>query len=150
LQIVVWVSLGPKGVPGLARRTPRFPAILDPAFTDTFLIHQEQLRRLAGLQPEHLRQRGEFLRTHERAIPLHSANVWLYRNQPGQRDQFTDDPPVLLELHRGIGITSGAELYPRLPLLGARAFRGARLRLSIDYARCNVSLRTPPKFWFFG
>src|SRR5438034_1519863 len=46
----------------------------------------------SGLQPEHLRQLTDSLRSHDRVIPLHAANLWLHRNKPGQRDQFTDAP----------------------------------------------------------
>jgi hypothetical protein len=150
LQIVVWVSLGPKALRDLDPRTPRFPAVLDPAFTDGFLIHMQHLRQFAGLQPEHLRPHGESLRTPDRLIPLHAANVWLHRNAPGRRDEFVAAAPFLLELPRGIGITSGTDSYPRLPLLGARALRAARLNVSIDYLRCQISVRTLRRFWLFG
>src|SRR5438132_1168718 len=86
-QIVVWVSLGPKGVRELDPRVPRFPAILDTGFTDTFLIHEQQLRRFAGLRPEHLRRRSDMFRPHGRQIPIHAANIWMHRNQPGERDR---------------------------------------------------------------
>jgi hypothetical protein len=150
LQIILWVSLGHKGLRDLHPQTLRFPAILDPGFTDAFLIHQQHLRHFAGFQLDHFRQTGESLRTHEQAIPLFLANVWLHRNAPGQRDQLRGGLPFLLELHRGIGITSSATLYPRLPLVGARAFRAARLQVSIDYSRCRLSVWTPLRFWFFG
>ena len=149
LQIVVWVSLGPRGLRDLHPRTPRFPAVLDPAFTDTFLIHHEQLRQFAGVRPEHLRQRSDSLRAHDRVIPLHAANLWLHPNESGQRDRFANVSPFLMELHRGIGITTDADLYPRLPLLGARALRGTNLQVLIDYSRCQVFARTPRRFWFF-
>ncbi len=150
LQLIVWVSLGPKGIATPSAGTPLFPAVLDLAFTDTFLIHREQLRRFAGLEPVHLRPRGESLRTHERLIPLHAANVRLHRNRPGERAPLPGARPALLELHGGIGITAATDLYPRLPPLGARALRGARLHLGIDYSRCRVSLRPPRRFWFRG
>jgi hypothetical protein len=150
LQIIVWVSLGPRGLPDLHPQTLRFPAVLDPAFTDSFLIHEQHLSQFAGFQLEHFRQREDRLRTPERVIPLYAGNVWLHRNAPGERDQFAAGQPFLFQLHRGIGITSGVPLFPRLPLLGARAFRGANLQVSIDYSRCRVFVRTPPRFWFFG
>jgi hypothetical protein len=59
-------------------------------------------------------------------------------------------PPYLLELHRGIGIVSGVDLFPRMPLLGARAFEAAKLEVCIDYSRCTATVRTPRRFWFFG
>jgi len=52
-QILVWVSLGTGGARRLDPRTPRFPAVFDAAVTDNFLIHQQQLRDFAGLEPGH-------------------------------------------------------------------------------------------------
>lgn len=149
-QILVWVSLGPVGLRRLDALTPRFPAILDTAFTDNFLIHQEQLQNFAGLQPQHFRRFNDDLRAHSRRIPLHAANLWLHPNKPGERDVFANTAPFLVELHRGIGIPREADLYPRLPLLGARALRQAQLRLFLDYSKCQASMRTARKFWFFG
>jgi hypothetical protein len=79
-----------------------------------------------------------------------AANLWIHANIPGARDQFAGKAPFLLELHRGIGICEDADLYPRLPLLGARALRQGHLQLAIDYGRCQVSLWTPRRWWFFG
>ena len=150
LQIIVWVSISPEGVGGIHDRSLRFPAIFDPAFTDEFLIHPLQLRRFAGMRPEHLRRLGDSLRTHDRLIPLHAAKLWLHRNEPGERDRFASVPAFPLDLERGIGLTTGDEIYPRLPLLGARALRRAELQVSIDYYRCRLSVRTRRKIWLFG
>ncbi len=149
-QIVLWVSLSRAGEPSLDPRSPRFPVVLDPAFTDNFLIHEQQLREFVGLQPIHLTRVPDELRAHGRRIPLHDANLWLHRNLPGERDALANEPSFLLALHRGIGITSGADQYPRLPLLGARALRGAQARLVVDYGRCRASLRTPSRFWLLN
>jgi hypothetical protein len=149
-QILVWVSLSPIGTQDLDPRTPRFPAILDTAFTDNFLIHGQQLREWTGWHQQHLRRFGDNLRAHGRQIPIYAANLWIHANIPGARDQFAGKAPFLLELHRGIGISEDADRYPRLPLLGARALRRGQLQLAIDYGRCQVSLQTPRRFWFFG
>jgi hypothetical protein len=149
-QILIWVSLSPGGVRRLDPRAARFPAVLDTGFTDSFLIHKQQLRDFAGLQPTQLPAVNEHLRAPGRQIPLHNADVWIHRNQPGERDRFADTPPFLLALDQGIGICGGGELYPRLPLLGARALRQAQLQVSLDYRRCQVSMRTPRRFWLFG
>jgi len=148
-QIIVWVSVGPKGVRNLNPRTPRFPAVFDTGFTDNFLIHEQQLRRFAGLEPDRLRRINDTLRAHGRQIPLHAANLWIHRNRTGERDQFAG-VPFHLELHRGIGITTGIELNPRLPLLGGRAFRREGLQVLLDYHKCRVSMRTARRFWIFG
>ncbi len=149
-QIVVWVSLARHGQEELDPRTPRFPAVLDTGFTDNFLIHEQQLREFAGLAPEGLRSYGDEFRARGRRIPIRAANLWLHQNRPGERDLAADTAPFLLELERGIGISSGADPFPRLPLLGARALRRAQLQLLIDYARCRVSLRTRTRFWFLN
>ena len=52
-QILLWVSVGRAGEQSLAPGTPRFPVVLDPAFTDNFLIHEHQLHEFAGLEPRH-------------------------------------------------------------------------------------------------
>ena len=148
-QLIVWVSLTPEGL-GLDAGTPRFPVVLDPAFTDSFLIHQEQLEQFAGLQRAHLRRLSRTLRSSGRLIPVYLADVWLHRNVPGERDRFPDVAPFRLALHFGIGICTDPDLYPRLPLLGARAFRQNELLVTIDYKKCRVSIRTPRRFWFFG
>ena len=149
-QIVVWVSLSMTGRREFAGLTPKFPAVLDPGFTDSFLIHPRLLRQFAGLTPQHLRQTNDSLRAHERVIPIHAADHWLHPNRPNERDEFADRPPFLVELDRGIGIPTTEELYPRLPLLGAGALRAARLQVVIDYARLLLTVRTRRRFWLFG
>ena len=149
-QIIVWVSLGPRGLDELDVRTPRFPAVLDTGFTDNFLIHEQQFRFFTGLQLQHLPSQQSFLITADRRVPVHVANVWLHRNRPGRRDDFSQGSPFLLDLHRGIGICQDADNYPRLPLLGARALRQVGLQVHLDYQRFRVSMRSPRRFWFFG
>jgi len=89
------------------------------------------------------------MRTHDRVIPLHGASVWLHANVPGRRDEFSRARPFLLEITEALHYL-GADLYPRLPLLGARAMRAAKLRVSIDYSKCRVTVNTERRFWFFG
>jgi hypothetical protein len=148
-QIIVWLSVGRKGVRDLDPRMPRFPAVLDTGFTDNFIMHEQQLRRFAGLEPQHLQRLNDSLRAHGRPIPLHAANLWIQSNRTGERDQVVG-VPFLLELHRGIGLTTDSDLYPRLPLLGGRAFRQNKLQVHLDFRKCRVSIRTPRRFWLFG
>jgi len=150
LQIVVWVSLSVRGLRTFDRHMPRFPAVFDPGYTDDFLIHPQHLRRLAGIQLAHLPQPQYYLRSHGRVIPLHAANLWLHLNRANQRELFSTREPYLVELDRGIGVPSDLEIYPRLPLLGARTMGRAGLRVHIDYAACSLSVRTRRKFWLFG
>ncbi len=149
-QIVVWVSLAEfeqrEFLPGI----PRFPAILDTGFPHNFGIREEQLIRWAGMQPGYLRKIGE-VRVNNVAASLHRADVWLYRNQPGRRDELDDDPPFWLVLSQGIVVYAvGTPSAPRLPVLGLRGLKWARLHLSIDCEHRRVWLRTPRRFWFFG
>lgn len=124
--------------------------VFDTGFTDSFLIHEHQLRRFAGLRTEHLRSLDHQLRAAGRQIPLYAANLWIHPNRPGERDQFATATPFLLEVHRGIGITNAPDQYPRLPLLGSRALRQGELQVYLDYQKCRVSVRTPRRFWIFG
>jgi hypothetical protein len=149
-QIVLWASVGPVGASELDPHTPRFPVILDTGFTDNFLIHREQLRHFAGLEAESLRRGRDDLRARGRQIPIRAANLWLHSNRPGERNKMADRSPILLELHRGIGVCTDSDVYPRLPLLGARALHRARARLVVDYWRSRVSLAVPSRWWFLG
>ena len=149
-QILVWVSLSSGRMRHLDPLAARFPAVLDPAFTDNFLIHKQHLRDFAGLQPRDLPALDHHLRAHGRQIPLHYANLWIHPNKPGERDRLADTAPFLVEPYRGIGICRDADLYPRLPLLGARALRRAQLQIFLDYCQLQVSMRTPRRFWLFG
>jgi hypothetical protein len=101
-------------------------------------------------QPGYLRKIGEN-RVHNVTASLHRADVWLHRNKLGRRDESEDGPPFCLELNQGIAVDpSGTPKAPRLPLLGLRGLKWARLRLSIDCEHRRVWLRTPRRFWFFG
>src|SRR5436190_23163524 len=102
-EIIVWVSLRVESALGWAAETPRFPAILDTAHTHNFSIQEQHLIRWAGLRPEMLRVLGA-VRQAGRRLPLHAADVWMHRNQPGQRDQLRAVPPYRLELPRGIAV----------------------------------------------
>ena len=64
-------------------------------------------------------------------------------NQPGQRDQFRNQPPFRLELSQGICIYPKGRDFPRLPLLGLRTLIRNKLHFSLDAERCLVDLRTP-------
>ncbi len=91
-QIVLWVSVSPMGVRAFDPNTPRFPAVLDTGFTHNFLIREDQLNEWAGLRSEHLRELGH-IKPYGESIPFRSANVWLLRNKPGQRDEFLQAEP---------------------------------------------------------
>jgi hypothetical protein len=149
-QIVVWISLAKIEERELLPGTPRFPAVLDTGFWHNFGIREDLLRRWAGMQPGYL-PRGGDLRVNNVTVPCHDADVWLYRNQPGQRDQLEGRPPFCLELNQGIAVyPAGAPNAPRLPVLGLRALKWTGLHFSIDSDQLRVWLRTRRRFRLFG
>jgi hypothetical protein len=151
-QIVLWISLTEKGIPQPDPRTPRFPAILDIGCNYNLLINERHLTAWAGIQPGYLRQLVRMRVAGEHVSHL-AANAWLHPNLPSQRDELASQPPCLLELLPGIAVypaKEGQPLYPRLPLLGLRAFRRAGLHIAIDCRRARVTIRRPRRFWLFG
>jgi len=151
-QIIVWVSLVEMGLQQIDPDWPRIPAILDIGCNHNFMIHEEHLVQWAGIHAQYLRPLGK-TRVSGKQVSQLAANVWLHPNRPDRRDEFSSKPPFLLELPRGIAIVpsvSGEPVYPRLPLLGLRAFRRAGLHIAIDCRRYRVTIRTPRRFWIFG
>jgi hypothetical protein len=150
-QIVLWISITEQGLQPLDPRTPRFPAILDIGCNYNLLINEQHLTAWAGIQPGYLRQLVRMRVAGERVSHL-AANAWLHANVPSQRDELASRPPFLLELLPGIAVypaKEGQPLYPRLPLLGLRAFRRAGLHIAIDCRRARVTIGTPRQFWLF-
>jgi hypothetical protein len=141
-EIIVWISLRPKGALAWHLDLPPFPAILDTGHTHNFSIREDHLSRWAGLDTARLRSLGN-LRQQGRLIPLHAANVWLHQNVRRNRDQLLDRPPQLLELPRGIAVHPVATGFPRLPLLGLRALIANNLHLTLVGDQALVNLRTP-------
>ncbi len=147
-QIVVWVSLAEIEQSELVSGTPRFPAILDTGFSHNFGIREEHLDQWAGMRPGYFRKIGD-VRVNNVAAWLHQADIWLHRNRPGKRDEMRDDRPFCLELNQGIVVyPAESPNAPRLPVLGLRGLKWARLRLAIDCEHRRVGLRTPRRFWF--
>ncbi len=150
-QIIVWINITEQGIKQLDPRVPRFPAILDIGCNYNLLINEQHLTGWAGIQPGYLRQLVR-MRVAGEPVSHLAANAWLYPNVPGKRDDLASLPPFLLELLPGIAVypaKEGQPLYPRLPLLGLRAFRRAGLQIAIDCRRSRVTIRTPRRFWPF-
>jgi hypothetical protein len=139
-QIVIRVSI--LNVQEWDPRAPNFPALLDTGNNLNFSIQTNHLTRWAGIHPKSLTPLS-VVREGERSPSLHSANIWIHRNESGTRD-LRDAQPYLLPLPEGIAIypTDGSN-YPRLPLLGLRAILKNNLKLVIDGKRKHVSLRSP-------
>jgi hypothetical protein len=149
-QIILWVSLAAGEQDQLEPNIPRLPALLDIGLSYNFAIGENQLLRWAGLHPQSLSLLGH-ARLSGLPVDVRDADVWLHRNQPGQRDLFTDQPPFRLELYRGIAVyPRDTPNAPRLPLLGLRGLRWTNLQLALDCQACRISLRTPRRFWLFG
>jgi hypothetical protein len=151
-QIIVWVSLAEMGLQQLHADSPRIPAILDIGCNHNFMIHERHLVQWAGIHAPYLRPLGK-ARVSGREVVQLAANVWLHPNLRGHRDELSSKPPFRLELPRGIAVVpsvSGEPIYPRLPLLGLRAFRRAGAHIAIDCRRYRVTIRTPRRFWILG
>ena len=141
-QIIVWVSIESPELARIGPDAPRFPAVLDNGYNEDFIIRQEQVLRWTRLPLQRIRAVG-LQEVHGQKVPVFPANLWLHRNQPGQRDQFSDRPPVWLPLDEGVAVCpAGMKNAPRLPLLGMRALRRSRLQLHVDFDACHVSIRT--------
>lgn len=141
-QIIVWVSIDSRDTASIGTDAPRFPAILDNGYNEEFLIRQEQLLRWTRLPLHRLRAIG-LQEIHGQKVPVFPASLWLHRNQPGLRDEFSARPPFRLPLDEGVAVCpAGMQNAPRLPLLGMRALRRSRLQLHVDYNACHISIRT--------
>jgi hypothetical protein len=141
-QIIVWVSLASKRVEHLDPRTPRFPAVLDTGNNHNFSMKEEHLTKWSGENLAGLR-RLSHVDIGAHTIPLVSANIWLHRTLPGERDQFAKGPPFRLELVGGVAVyPTSVPSVARIPTLGLRALVRAGLKLTIDGAACHVNLRT--------
>ena len=101
-------------------------------------------RHSGGVSPKDQR-----IRVNNLTASLHHADVWLHRDKPGRRDESEDGPPFCLELNQGIVVyPTGTPNAPRLPILGLRGLKWARLHLAIDCEHRLVWLRTPQRLWF--
>lgn len=141
-QIIVWVSIDSRDIASIGPDAPRIPAVLDIGFNESFVIRQQQVLRWTGL-PLHGLRAVDTMDVRGEPAPVFPASLWLHRNQPGQRDEFSDRPPFRLPLDEGIAVCpAGAKNAPRLPLLGMRALRRSRLQLHVDFDACHVSIRT--------
>jgi hypothetical protein len=148
-QIIVWVSICPEEEEAWNPRSARIPAILDTGHSHNFSIQRRHLVQWAGIHPESLSRSG-YLRERGRNLPAHAADLWLYRNEPGQRDVFANQPPGRLGISGGIAVyPDDGSNYPRLPLLGLKALADNHLHLTISGWRRSVKLRTRRRWWLF-
>lgn len=140
-QIILWVSITTRSLLELPAHAPRFPAILDTGHSDNFSLAEQHLSRWARLDVTALPQVRR-VRDRGREIPVHAANLWIHRNVPGKRDEFSTGAPWLLPLKQGIAVYPDDAQHPRLPLLGLRALVQNKLHFTMDPERRLVNLRT--------
>jgi hypothetical protein len=148
-QVIFWVSVTAPGLPACPPGARRFPVVLDTGFNDNFLIQQQHFAAWAGLSVQELDALG-FLSVYGQRAPLLDADVWVYRNVPGRRDQWTSEPPFRLELDCGVAVAPASLGAPRLPLLGVRALRRNALLFFLDGSQGLAWVRTRRRFWLFG
>jgi hypothetical protein len=151
-QIIVWVGVAQPQERRPSPNSPRFPAILDTGFSGTFAISPVQLERWADLKWNALPFDPTFrMKYFGVEVPHRRANLWVYPNQYGWRDEIDPIiPPRHLDLIGGIAVYGDGEqvgsaatarlVAPRLPLLGLRALAHNRLQLTIDAADREVWL----------
>ncbi len=138
-QIIVWLTLTTPDQFELPSVSLRFPAVLDPAFNESFIITQAQLRAWAEIEANELpAAEVPNVRVYDHIVTPRYANLWLHRNVPYERDELLDDPHPL-EIDAGV-IISPEDQRPRLPLLGLRAIEASRLRVIIDGDNQLVSI----------
>ena len=148
-QIIVWVSIGEANWEELAPQAPCIPSILDIGTNHEFVVHERLLTQWAGVHAQQLPPgRKTKLRGHE--LPQYGAHVWLH---PYQREAYSNPPPFRFRLDPGIAtipIDREKDFPVQLPLLGLRALRRAKLHVTIDCARQQLTIRTQRRFSLFG
>jgi hypothetical protein len=135
-QPVVWVSLRTAQGSSAA-----FPAVVDSGHSHYFSIREEQLTTWAGLPIENLDRIGR-ARVNQQQVDLFAADLVLWKNVPGSRDELREQAPALLKLPGGIVVHTRDDISgPRLPLLGLRTLVANGLRLTFDGASMTLDIR---------
>jgi len=102
-QIIVWISVTESAQGELEPTTPRLPAILDTGHTHNFSIREGHLMQWARVNPRLLPPLRR-IRLFGQHVTLFEANIWLYPNRYGMRDEFAQESPYSLELSGGIAV----------------------------------------------
>lgn len=143
-QILVWIGISLRGESDPNRISPKFPALIDTGNGCDAYLSAHHLVHWAGIDPAML-SIIQHLAIHERAIPCHEADVWIFPNRPGTHELLAGSEPFRLELDDGIAVaphTGDHPVEPRLPLLGLSAFRKNRLDFCFHSATTDCTLRT--------
>ena len=145
--IIVWVSVTAIDQLTLPPDSPRFPAVVDTGFNDSFLM---QFAQLVAWGPPGIRtslfRNGSALRVAGELIDLWEAAVWLHPNRAGTREPDAAGTPFALDLPNGIALSPpGSQAGRELPLLGMLAIRFSNLRVEIDGQRELVNIFVPTR-----
>lgn len=146
-RIVVWVSVTGLDSSNLPVDAPRFPAVLDTGFNDSFLISALQLIRWgpSGIHTDIFRN-GLALSYAGARLELYDATVWIHPNIPGRIEPDLGERPFQLSLPNGIAVApAGTPAERELPLIGLMAIRFSDLRVEIDGTRECVSVSAPDR-----
>jgi hypothetical protein len=143
-SIVLWLSITRAG-DALPNNAPRFPAILDTAYSDSFLMSDRQFFTWAvapGLipLPEQLDERT---RLWGQSFPRHNADLWLYPNRPASADVHPDRPPIRLEMPGVTFFPARYEPLRAIPVVGMFGLFWNNIRITIDAGAGKVSLSMP-------
>lgn len=143
-QLVLWVSISPVNRAAWPGSSQRFPALLDFGFNGSLLLREDHLDQwVKGQIDEKNFPLLGAVTVDGQNVPAFEADLWLYSNIPGFRDQIADTPPIRLELVGGMILCPASISRFHLPLLGVSALRKNRLRLLVNGEKRYISLRTP-------
>jgi hypothetical protein len=156
-QVILWVGIAKVGEDKPADDLRFFPAILDTGHNHNLAISPHQLRHWSGIAWQSLPlERGEEKKYQNVPVPHRRANIWVRPNKHGSRDDpDPDQPPVLMELDKGIAVYGDNEqvgikattslVGPRLPLIGLRTLTINKTKLEVDAQNLSVWLQKARK-----
>jgi hypothetical protein len=152
-QFIAWVGIQSVYPSADAIAPLAFPAIVDTGCTSSFIISPHHLRDWCGIEWNQLPLMRSVERKHDSIpVPYRRANVALFKNTTGRRDDFEFTSPVVIEISEGIavfgdGIPVGVDATrrlkaPRLPLLGMRTLASQGLRMELNSASMTCTLES--------
>ena len=148
-QLAVNVSLTNNKVHVLSPNTPRFPAVIDLGFNQSFLLQERHFIDWANLQRSQFKTVGR-MTVFGQETPEYTAKVWVHRNAVGTHHDAPGGEPFCIQLDNGVAVSPSNLRNPRLPLLGLRTLFFGDLQLSFDWReRSSFSLLTTPWWWRF-
>lgn len=154
-QILLWMSIRPKGSSRPNASAPRFPVIFDSGLNISMTMRRSHfLKWVDHMQREQAYVRSGRTSCNGRNVSLFSVEAWLYRNAPDTNDQILNQAPNRIVLAEGLGVydeTKSPEEFlivdklskdpgPRLPTLGILAITANQLSIHIDGKRRRVRI----------